>query len=148
MSSISSYTSLSSSFMPSVGSLQTIQFAAQAQAKMEPPIDPLLINRVHTTGNAKTGAIHAAVAVLDKAGVSPLEMLLVILDPAHAEFEKERARFFAQENHANIHALLTNLQSNTRLRQNFSRAMKGVPTGAGLVPAHRLVSEDGAAPSA
>ena len=148
MSSISSYTSLSSSFIPSPGPLQAMQFAAQTQAKMEPPIDPLLINRVHTAGNAKTDAIHAAMAILDKAGISPLTMLLMVLDPAHAEFEKERGEFFAQENHTNIHALLTNLQSNTRLRQNFNVAARVVPTEAGQVPAYRQVSDDGAGPFA
>lgn len=117
MSSNSSYTSLSSFSLPSPVPFQGMPF--NGHVKMEPPIDPLLTNGFLSTGDAKRDATLAALASLNKAGISPLEMLLIVLDPANGEFEQARNEFFEQKNHANIHALLTNLHSNARLRQEF-----------------------------
>ncbi|KAJ3494798.1 hypothetical protein NMY22_g20024 [Coprinellus aureogranulatus] len=110
--------SLSSFSVPSPIPYHAMPFTGQV--KMEPPIDPLLAHGILPgTGNAKTDAILTALGILGRAGISPLELLLMILDPANLHYEQARIEFFDPRNHANIHALFTNLQNNARLRQDF-----------------------------
>ncbi|KAF6764750.1 hypothetical protein DFP72DRAFT_1120439 [Ephemerocybe angulata] len=111
--------------------------AAYSTLKLEPIIDPLLSlasssslsTQAHQINNGvedpRLTSIFSSLRTLGNASLTPLDLLLFVLDSqneeanSNAEIMRARNDFYDQRNHANIHALFTRIQADGRLRQRF-----------------------------